>query len=435
MLYPIFAHLTSLQVGANSGQAGDHRREGAGAPRDPKITRSLNRAAHGPFEIMGLIWLGILRPATDRTIISNTLNTLNFLKQFMGEALAVTSSLVNFGTPRRRRMASHKKAPPGTPADGPQKHSDDAEPSLARYATIVGIVTGLFGMLFGVGLILLPSATTREKVLVIGASLAVSVAGLTGVGAWRSRRRFGLTALAGGLAIVCLAGLSVVAASGGQSTARAAARGSSDAQPGAIRKTESPTIVHGSSAASASSHSAHRASSGGNSYPTHGPSTTVNPHPTPSASTGSSGAVDPVFLFKLTGDPGSDQPWVAPIDGSWSIKSTEYGQSLGYSNLCNHTAVIYDLGKPYRNFLAEVGVADGWSAQDDGIEATFTVGARTGAGNFTVLTSATAEGGDPSPLDTPIPSGTTELELTTSILDAACMQDSTIVWGNARLMP
>jgi uncharacterized membrane protein len=427
MLYPIFAHLTSLQVGANSPP-----RQAIIAGKErvlPSVRATTARSAK-----LSRFWLGILRPATDRTIISNTLNTLNFLKQFRGEALAVTSSLVNFGTPRRRRMASHKKASPGTPADGPEKHSDDAEQSLARYATIVGIVTGLFGMLFGVGLILLPSATIRERVLVIGASLAVSVAGLTGVGAWRSRRKFGLTAFAGGLAIVCLAGLSVVAASGGQSTARAAVHGSSDAQPGAIRKTESPKIVHGSSSASASPHSAHRASSAGNSYLTHGPSTTVNPHPTPSASTGSSGAVDPVFLSELPAHPGSDQRWVAPIDGSWSIKSTKYGQSLGYSNLCNHnTAVIYDLGKPYRNFLAEVGVADGWSAQDDGIQATFTVDAGTGAGTFTFLTSGSAEGGYPSLLDQPLPAGTTELELTTSVMDAACMQDSTIVWGNARL--
>jgi uncharacterized membrane protein len=370
---------------------------------------------------MGLIWLGILRPATDRTIISNTPNTLNSLKHFRSEALAVASSVVNFGTPRRRRMASHKKGPPGLPAEGPEKHDGDAEQSLAHYATTIGIVTGLFGMLFGVGLILLPSATIREKVLVIGASLAVSVAGLTGVGAWRSRRKFGLTALAGGLAIVCLAVLSVVAAGGGQSTARAAARGSSDAQPGAVRKTESPKIVHGSSA-SGNSHSTHRTSSGGKTHPTLG------------TSPESSGAVDPVFLSKLTGDPGSDQRWVAPINGPRSINHTEYSQSLGYPVLCNkNTAVIYDLGKPYKNFVAEVGLADGWSAKEDtGTQATFTVDAGTGAGTFTF---STAEGGDQSLLDTPLPTGTTEVELTTNILDKACMQDSTIVWGNARVTP
>lgn len=357
----------------------------------------------------------------------NILNTLISLKQFRGEALAVASSLVNFGTPRRRRMASHKKEPPGSLAKDPEgsdKHGDDAEQSLAHYATTVGIVTGLFGMLFGVGLILLPSATIREKVLIIGASLAASVAGLTGVGAWRSRRKFGLTALAGGLAIVCLAVLSVAATSGGRSTARAAARGSSDAQLGAMEKTgSSKRTVHVSSS-SASANSTH-VSGGG-----------VNPDPTPDPSAVSSDAVDPVFLSKLTGDPGSDQRWVGPLDGSWSIKNTEYSQSLGYSDLCNHnTALIYHLDKPYKNFAAEVGLSDGWSAEDKGIQATFTVDAATGAGTFAFVTSSTAEGGDQSLLDTPLPTGTTEVELTTNILDEACMQDSTIVWGNARVTP
>jgi uncharacterized membrane protein YfcA len=95
-------------------------------------------------------------------------------------------------------MASHKKERTDLPAEAPKKRDESEEQSLARYATTVGIVTGLFGMLFGVGFILLPAATMREKVLVIGASLAVAVAGLTGVGAWRSPRRFGLTMFAGG---------------------------------------------------------------------------------------------------------------------------------------------------------------------------------------------------------------------------------------------
>jgi hypothetical protein len=323
-------------------------------------------------------------------------------------------------------MASHKKEPPGAPAEGPDKPDDDAERSLARYATTVGVVTGLFGMLFGVGLILLPSATVREKVLVIAASLAVSVAGLTGVGAWRSRRRFGLTALAGGLAIVCLAGLSVVAAGGVRSTARAATGSSSAAQSGDIRKTWSPKKAPGSPSptATASSVRTYRTSTGGNSHPTDG------------GSTGPSPAVDPIYLSKLTGALGSDQRWIAPIPGPWSINKTTYPQSLGYPNLCNHnTAVIYDLGKTYKNLVAEVGLADGWSAEDKGTEATFTVEAGTGAGTFAFVTAATAQGGDPSLLDTPLPAGTTEVELTTSIMDEACMGGSTIVWGNARVTP
>jgi hypothetical protein len=162
----------------------------------------------------------------------------------------------------------------------------------------------------------------------------------------------------------------------------------------------------------------------------------VNPHPTPDPSAAPSDTVDPVFLSKLTGDPGSDQRWVGPLDGSWSIKRTEYSQSLGYSDLCNHnTAVIYHLDKPYKHFAAEVGLSDGWSAEDKGTQATFTVDAATGAGTFAFVTSSTAEGGDQSLLDTPLPTGTTEVELTTNILDEACMEDSTIVWGNARVTP
>jgi hypothetical protein len=90
-------------------------------------------------------------------------------------------------------MASRKKERTDSPAEAPEKRDESEEQSLARYATTVGIVTGLFGMLFGVGFILLPAATMREKVLVIGASLAVAVADLTGVPALfrpgTSRRR------------------------------------------------------------------------------------------------------------------------------------------------------------------------------------------------------------------------------------------------------
>ena len=323
------------------------------------------------------------------------------------------------------KMASHKKEPPRTPAAGPEKHDDDPEQSLARYATTVGVVTGLFGMLFGVGLILLPSATIREKVLVIAASLAVSVAGLTGVGAWRSRRRFGLTALAGGLAIVSLAGLSVVAASGVRSTAHAATGSSSAAQSGDIRKTgSSKKTAHASLSPTSSP------------VRTHGPSSGGSSHATDSASTGPSPAVDPIYLSKLTGDPGSDQRWVGPLGGSWAIGGIKYTQSLGYSVLCNHnTPVIYDVDKTDRTFLAEVGVADGGSADDKETQVMFIVGAGTGGGSFTTLTSATAKAEYPSSLDVPLPSGTTELELTTNIMDGACMGGSTIVWGNARVTP
>jgi hypothetical protein len=330
-------------------------------------------------------------------------------------------------------MASHKKersgspaelAQPAEPREAPGNHADEPEQSLAGYATTIGVVTGLFGMLFAVGLILLPSATTRERVLVIGASLAVSVAGLTGMGAWRSPRRFGLTMLAGGLAIICLADLSIVAASGSQPAARAASRGTTTPRSSA-HPTRQPSPAHRSSPA-------------------------VKPHSTDDSSTitssvskASSHVVNPVFLSTLSGQPGSDQQsssgqeWVGPAPGPWIMNKTEYSESLGYPELCNKTTpVIYYLDKPYSQFIAEVGIADGWSPEDHGVEAAFEVDWKSGSGGFRLLTKAdTAPGDYPSLLQVRIPAGTTELQLTTNVLDSACMQGSTIVWGNARLTP
>jgi hypothetical protein len=328
-------------------------------------------------------------------------------------------------------MASHKKersgspAEPAYPAEPREAHADKPDQSLAGYATTVGVVTGLFGMLFAVGLILLPSATTRERVLVIGASLAVSVAGLTGVGAWRSPRRFWLTMLAGGLAIICLADLSIVAASGSQPTARAASRGIITP-----RSSDQPT---------------------GQPSPAHRSSPAVKPHSadgssikTSTVSRASSHVGNPVFLSALSGQPGSDQQsasgqeWVGPAPGPWKMNKTEYSESLGYPALCNKTTpVIYYLGKPYSQFIAEVGIADGWSPVDRGVEAAFEVDWKSGSGGFKLLSKAdTAPSDYPSLLQVRIPVGTTALQLTTNVLDSACMHGSTtIVWGDARLAP
>jgi hypothetical protein len=98
------------------------------------------------------------------------------------------------------------------------------------------------------------------------------------------------------------------------------------------------------------------------------------------------------------------------------------------------TPIIYYLGKPYRHFLAETGIADHWAAADKGTGVTFTVYWKSGSGNFTLLRSSSALAGDPALLDAPIPPGTTELQLTTTVMDAACMNGSTPVWGNARLV-
>lgn len=59
-------------------------------------------------------------------------------------------------------MASHAKVRADAPAKAPADSDHEQEQSLTRYATVVGIVTGLFGMSLGVGLLLLPAATILE---------------------------------------------------------------------------------------------------------------------------------------------------------------------------------------------------------------------------------------------------------------------------------
>jgi len=330
-------------------------------------------------------------------------------------------------------MVSHKKGRSDAPAEAPkasetppspQNEAVEREQSLAHYATTVGVITGLFGMLFAIGFILLPAATTREKVLVIGASLAVSVAGLTGFGAWRSRRRFSLTVLAGGLAVVCLAVLAITVGGVVRSTPRAAGRATSHATVSA-HSTSSPTQR------SRLSVDHHRTSVFNGS--THG-TTSDTPLDPPSET---SPAVDAVYLSTLPGEPGSDQRWVGPVLSAWTMKNKEYSESLGYPNLCyKNTQIIYNLDKTYREFTAEVGIADHYSHEDMGVEAAFEVDDKIGSGTFKMLTGGNATpGADPSLLQVLIPPGTTELQLTTSVMSEACMQDSTIVWGNAQLTP
>jgi hypothetical protein len=176
----------------------------------------------------------------------------------------------------------------------------------------------------------------------------------------------------------------------------------------------------------------------------------VKPHSTDGSSTitstvskASSHVRNPVFLSALSGQPGSGQQsgsgqeWVGPASGPWIMNKTKYSESLGYPELCNKTTpVIYYLDKPYGQFIAEVGIADGWSPEDHGVEAAFEVDWKSGSGGFKLLSKAdTAPGDYPSLLQVRIPAGTTELQLTTNVLDSACMQGSTIVWGNARLIP
>jgi hypothetical protein len=321
-------------------------------------------------------------------------------------------------------MASHAKASADSPTKAPADPDEKQEQSLTRYATVVGIVTGLFGMSLGVGLILLPSATILERMLVIGACLAVSVAGLTGVGAWRSPRKFGLTMLAGGLAIACLADLSITAAEKALGTPRpiTGPRARPSTAASSTRPTSSPTPGHSTKPSPT---------------PTPSPSTTgpahkvlvvppVSPTPSPSPTA--------VYLSNLTGNP--SQVAHAPVPGHWTLDGKNYSQSLGYlpPTCTSPNSITYNLdGKSYGYFIAEVGVADGYASVDQTTQIGFTVNAKIGSGGFQSLGSVSAAaGGNPAPLDVAIPPGTEELQLVATMSDG-CMSRSTSVWGNARL--
>jgi NPCBM/NEW2 domain len=287
--------------------------------------------------------------------------------------------------------------------------ADQQERSPAGYATVIGIVTGLFGALLAVGLILLPSGTNSEKLLIIGASLAISIAGLTGAGAWRSPRRFALTAVAGGLAIVCLADLSV-----------AAARSAPPSHPpSAARRPTSQATVRSQPATS----------------PATGAAATPATPPQPTSSAQPRGD----FLSSMNGNAalGLSQE-VAPETGPWSISNVEYEHSLGYPpELCNDQdqSVTYNLNGAYRYFTAEVGIADGASPEDQGAQVNFEVEGARNPGQFSELGSKSAQAGVPAQFNINI-QGITQLELVTSVVElGACLDGSTAVWGNALVGP
>ena len=94
--------------------------------------------------------------------------------------------------------------------------------------------------------------------------------------------------------------------------------------------------------------------------------------------------------------------------------------------------IIYDLGSnSYTTFLAEAGVADGYMSGDQTTVVGFTVYGKTGAGNFSKIISVATQPGNPHQLNVPIPPGTVELELDTT-LSNGCLH-SAMVGGPARL--
>jgi hypothetical protein len=99
--------------------------------------------------------------------------------------------------------------------DGPTPSQGDDPGDLTEKAGVpIGIATGVLGALLAIGFALLPVSTNAEKSYVITASLTLSVASVSGIGAWRSGLRFSFTAGLTAVALACLAVLSVVAQAG-----------------------------------------------------------------------------------------------------------------------------------------------------------------------------------------------------------------------------
>jgi len=290
----------------------------------------------------------------------------------------------------------------GVTTEAPREADEAYQRSLGWYATVVGITTGIFGVLAGIGLTLLPANTLGEKSLIIGACIALAIAGYTGVGAWQSKRRFAATAVAVALAIVGLAALSITA--------------NTDA-----------TI----------------------SQPPSGPASASLPAEQPSeASTGSSGSTAPaipqastlaraVYVSEnITGTPGPGDP--GPDNGAFYLGRTKYTSSLGYEQLCSLDAsgpltVTYPLSDAYRYLTAELGIADAYARAGHNEQVTFEVDKYTASsGSPEEIKRVTVRYGPPVPVRVNI-QGAVSLVLSTAGSD--CIPGSVAVWGSVQLVP
>jgi Swt1-like HEPN/NPCBM/NEW2 domain len=290
----------------------------------------------------------------------------------------------------------------GTPP-APESHRMPPPPGprglmTGNIAMLAILAAGMFAVLVVTGLVLLPSATLAEKGLIVVACVSLSAAGLAGLGAWRSLRRFAAVATAGGLAVVCLAGLSVTAA----------------------RNTRAELTR------STGSHSSASDRPRGNSTPTTGSSPSTGPSPTAQATSNS-----PQYLAGLPADSGDSD---APQSGSWTIQGHTYAHSIGYGGLGQSVSITYELKGSYRAFLATIGVNDDADPIDQNTPVEFIVYGNPGGGSNSVLSDQTVQWGKPGSVDVDL-RGATTLTLVTESASGLISPSSIAVWGNARLFP
>ena len=217
--------------------------------------------------------------------------------------------------------------PPATPREDPGRLTEKA-------SVVMSIVTGVLSALLAIGLTLLPTATGAEKSYIVIASLALSVAAVTGIGAWRSGRRFAFTAILTGLAVICLAGLSV-AAQAGSTQAPQSAFNSASGSPGNEPTAASPIMTASTS------------------------SPAPNSSQTPPPGKPDGGTQSLIDMTPVNGSSSSFQSGPEPVKGK-SYQQTLYDtwddDNCGY--YYPPDSVTYELNYKYRKFHAVVGLAD-----------------------------------------------------------------------------
>jgi len=216
--------------------------------------------------------------------------------------------------------------PPAAPREDPGRLTEKAN-------VVIGIVVGILGALLAVGFELLPASTVLEKSYIVIASLALSIAAFSGIGAWKSGRRFAFTATSTGLAIICLAGLSVAAQARPAQSSQASDPPMSSTPDSTQPNTASPTTKPSASVP------------------------TANPSPASSPGTPGGGSQS---LIDMTPVPGSNsQSGQQTVDGQ-SYQQTLYDTWDDYN--CDGSyapsSTTYNLDYKYRQFRVVVGLSE-----------------------------------------------------------------------------
>lgn len=196
---------------------------------------------------------------------------------------------------------------------------------LEASALTIGISGGLFGALFAIALLFLPTDGSIENLLVVVACLAISAAYYMGVGAWEDVRRFTIFSALCAVTILALCLLSIAAREGGSPSSAAAAE-SKGSNPAPEKQIGSPEASPASTPRSKSSAPA---------------SEKTSPGPSPAGKA--------VYLTDLSPNSSDLQ------QGSWRIGSKNYRHSLG----CNDSTklrptAVYRLDGKYRHLTGTV---------------------------------------------------------------------------------